>query len=448
MPKTQVSCPNCRQPVMADVEQLFDLNLDPSAKQRLLSGAFNIIQCQLCGYQGALATPIVYHDPEKELLLTFVPPELNLPRDEQERAIGGLINRVVDNLAQEKRKGYLFNPQATLTMQGLLERILEADGITREMLEAQQQRLGLIQRLANVSDEDVLEEIVEQEKGLMDAEFFGLLSRLVEASMMGGDEQGARQLSELQQQLMPMTEFGREWLAQSKEVEAALNDLRAVGKDLTRERLLEMVINAPSETRVQALTSLARPVMDYGFFQLLSERIDRARGDGRVRLTKLRADLLEMTEEIDRQIEAHSQEVRQLIQMILEAEDVEEAMRSSLSAVDSYFVREVEQMLAAARESGDLDQSSKLQQMIEVIQQASSGPPEMELIEEYFDLPDEKERQQFLEAHQDEVTSDFLNLLANVAMQLQSGDDQEFAERAVAANRQALRFSMQRSLNT
>jgi hypothetical protein len=433
---------------MADVEQLFDLNLDPSAKQRLLSGAFNIIQCQFCGYQGALATPIVYHDPEKELLLTFVPPELNLPRDEQERAIGGLINRVVDNLAQEKRKGYLFNPQATLTMQGLLERILEADGITREMLEAQQQRLGLIQRLANVSDEDVLEEIVEQEKGLMDAEFFGLLSRLVEASMMGGDEQGARQLSELQQQLMPMTEFGREWLAQSKEVEAALNDLRSVGKDLTRERLLEMVINAPSETRVQALTSLARPVMDYGFFQLLSERIDRARGDGRVRLTKLRADLLEMTEEIDRQIEAHSQEVRQLIQMILEAEDVEEAMRSSLSAVDSYFVREVEQMLAAARESGDLDQSSKLQQMIEVIQQASSGPPEMELIEEYFDLPDEQERQQFLEAHQDEVTSDFLNLLANVAMQVQSGDDQEFAERAAAANRQALRFSMQRSLNT
>ena len=79
MPKTQVSCPNCRQPVIADIEQLFDLFTDPAAKQRLLSGTFNQIQCQVCGYQGALATPIVYHDPEKELLLTFVPPELNLP---------------------------------------------------------------------------------------------------------------------------------------------------------------------------------------------------------------------------------------------------------------------------------------------------------------------------------------------------------------------------------
>ncbi len=448
MPKTQVSCPNCRQPVAAEIEQLFDLNIDPSAKQRLLSGTFNIIQCQFCGYQGSLATPIVYHDPEKELLLTFVPPELNLPRDEQERAVGSLINRVVNNLAQEKRKGYLFNPQASLTMQGMLERILEADGITREMLEAQQQRLSLIQRLANVSDQDVLEEIVEQEKHLLDAEFFGLLSRLAEASMMGGDEQGARQLSELQQQLMPMTEFGREWLAQSKEVEAALNDLRAAGKDLTREKLLELVINAPSETRLHALASLARPVMDYGFFQLLSERIDRARGDGRVRLTNLRSDLLEMTEEIDRQIERHVQEVRQLIQAILEAEDVEEAALSSLPAVDSYFVREVEQMLSAARQAGDLERSGKLQQLIEVIQKASSGPPELDLIEEFINLPNEKERQRFLEAHQDEVTSDFLNLLANVAMQVQSGDDREFAERVTAANRHALRFSMQRSLNT
>ncbi len=84
MTKTQVSCPNCRQPVVADVDQLFDVNVDPSAKQRLLSGSFNLIQCKTCGYQGNLSTILVYHDPEKELLLTFVPPEIGLPRNEQE----------------------------------------------------------------------------------------------------------------------------------------------------------------------------------------------------------------------------------------------------------------------------------------------------------------------------------------------------------------------------
>ncbi len=155
MPKTQVSCPNCRQPVVAEINQLFDVNADPSAKSRLLSGSYNLMQCQYCGYQGNLASPIVYHDPDKELLLTFVPAELGLPRNEQERLIGEHDQPGDHKLPQEKRKGYLLNPQSTLTMQGLIERVLEADGITREMIQAQQQRMNLLQRLASVTDESV-----------------------------------------------------------------------------------------------------------------------------------------------------------------------------------------------------------------------------------------------------------------------------------------------------
>jgi hypothetical protein len=34
MAKTQTSCPRCRQPVITDIEQLFDLNTDPTAKQK------------------------------------------------------------------------------------------------------------------------------------------------------------------------------------------------------------------------------------------------------------------------------------------------------------------------------------------------------------------------------------------------------------------------------
>ena len=52
MPKTNVNCPNCKTPVIADVDQLFDVNEDPASKQRLLSGMYNLIQCPSCGYQG------------------------------------------------------------------------------------------------------------------------------------------------------------------------------------------------------------------------------------------------------------------------------------------------------------------------------------------------------------------------------------------------------------
>jgi hypothetical protein len=448
MTKTQVSCPNCRQPVVADVDQLFDVNADPSAKQRLLSGAFNLIQCKTCGYQGNLSTILVYHDPEKELLLTFVPPEIGLPRNEQERVIGGLINQVINKLPQEKRKGYLLNPQTALTMQGLVERVLEADGITREMIQAQQQRLSLLQRLASVADEAARIEMIKQEDALLDQDFFMLLSRLGETALASGDRESARQLAELQKSLISNSTYGRQLQTQSKEIETALADLQSAGKDLTREKMLELVIHAPNETRLSALVGLARPLLDYAFFQLLSERIDRARADGRARLVDLRAQLLEMTQEIDKQVETQRKQVRQLINAILQAPNMEEALSKALSAVDEVFEQEIESMLQESRDQGDLDRSGKLQKIIEILQKASAPPPEMALIEDYLDVADDEKRKQFLQDHSDQIDEGFMELLANLTVQTGAGQDKELAERVMAANRQAIRFVMQRNLRS
>ena len=144
MPKTQISCPRCRTPITADIQQLFDMNTDPQAKQKLLSGSANVIHCPACGYEGLYPTPIVYHDPDKELLLTSFPPELGLPVNEQERMIGPQINKIVNDLPSEKRKAYLFQAKSMLTFQTLMETILSADGVTKEMLDQQQQKLQLI----------------------------------------------------------------------------------------------------------------------------------------------------------------------------------------------------------------------------------------------------------------------------------------------------------------
>ena len=446
MTRTQVSCPNCRQPVIADVDQLFDVSADPTAKQRLLSGAFNLIQCKLCGYQGNLSTILVYHDPEKELLLTFVPPEIGLPRNEQERVIGSLINQAISKLPQEKRKGYLLNPQTTLTIQGLVERVLESDGITREMIQAQQQRLNLLQRLATTSDENARIEMIKQEDALLDQDFFMLLNRLGEAAMSSGDRESAQQLVALQKSLLANSTYGRHLGEQSKEIETALADLQKEGKDLTREKMLDLVIHAPNETRLSALVGLARPLLDYSFFQLLSERIDRARGDGRTRLVELRAQLLEMTQEIDKQVETQRKQIRQLINAILQSPDIEQALTNALPAIDEVFEQEIESMLQEARQQGDLDRSGKLQKIIETLQKASAPPPEMQLVEDYLDITDDEPRKQYLQDHQDQVNEGFMELLANLAVQTQSGPDKELAARVMAANRQAIRFVMQRNM--
>jgi hypothetical protein len=445
MAKTRMTCPNCRQPIVVDIEQLFDVGNNPSAKQLLLSGAINTFQCPNCGFSGNVATPVIYHDPDKELLITFVPPEVGLPRNEQEKLIGSLINQVVSSLPQEKRKAYLLQPKQALTMQGLVETILQADGITHEMIQAQQVRLKLIERLANAAD-DVIEEVARQENKNMDAEFFAILRRLVEASLMAGDQDSAQRLANLQEKLLPLTTVGRELRDQAKEIETALADLQKAGRELNREKLLDLVTSAPNEVRLKAYVSFARPLMDYSFFQILSERIDRARGDGRARLASLRDNLLKWTEEVDRQVELRAKQSRDLLQEVLQAEDVSEATMSVLPAIDEYFIQELRQIQEAARKQGDLEQLGKIQKVMDVIQQANSEPPEIALIEDLLDSPDEAGMRKKLEEHSEEITPDFLNALANIASQIDSSGDQELVSKVHSLNRMALRASMEKNL--
>ncbi|MFO7623340.1 MAG: CpXC domain-containing protein [Anaerolineales bacterium] len=447
MPKTRINCPNCRQPITADIEQLFDVGQDPAAKQRLLSGAVNIAQCPSCGYQGALATPMVYHDPQKELLLTFFPPDLNLKLEEQERLIGPLINKVVNNLPQEQRKAYLLRPQAVLTMQGLIERVLEADGITKEMIQAQQKRLNLIQSLMGQS-EDMIAQTAKEEDDLIDTEFFSILSRLVESAMVSGDENSARSLAELQRQLLSVTTTGRQLEAQNKEVQDAIHDLQELGENLTREKLLDMLVNASSDVRISVLTSLARPALDYEFFRLLSERIEDAKGSGRERLVQLRSQLLEMTQEIDRQIEKRVEQAKQNLEQLLTAKDIAAATQRNLGAIDEAFLQILNSEMVTARQNSDLDRIQKLGQVVQVIQEASAPPPELEIIENLLEAGDEQKRQEWLEANQDQVTQEFMDALTSLVGQSQDGRDPELAEHLQEIYRSVLRFSMKAKLNS
>jgi hypothetical protein len=71
----------------------------------------------------------------------------------------------------------------------------------------------------------------------------------------------------------------------------------------------------------------------------------------------------------------------------------------------------------------------------------------MGLIEEYLDQPDDSARMAFLEEHVDDITPEFMELMGNIVMQVQSGEDKEFAAQVVEANRQALRFAMRRNMS-
>jgi len=446
MPKTRVNCPNCRQPLVAEVNQLFDAGIDPKAKQLLLTGAYNFIQCPNCQYQGNLATPLVYHDPEKELLLTYFPPELGLPINEQERIIGPLITQVMNSLPQEKRKAYLLRPQTMPTMQTLIEKILEGDGITKEMIHDQQKRLQLLQRMVDAPD-DVLAEVAKTEDKLIDADFFQLISRLAEVAVMSGDRDSATKLNELQKKLLPLTTFGHEIQAQSKEVEAAMQSLQALGKNITREKLLNLFLEASNDLRLNVLVSMTRQGLDYSFFQMMTEQIDAAQGEKRQKLLSLRERLLDLTRQIDQEMEKRAAQARQALESLTKAENITEATRENLGAVDDFFLKALDDEMENARKKGDLEKIGKLQKIADVLQEASAPPEEYAFVEELVNIESDAELKAKLEENKEKITPEFLDAVSTLVTQAESGEEnKEFLGKLNQIYSLALRMSMTANL--
>jgi hypothetical protein len=44
MPKIQTSCPNCRQPLVAEIQQVIDVKENPQLKELLLAGGLNVVR--------------------------------------------------------------------------------------------------------------------------------------------------------------------------------------------------------------------------------------------------------------------------------------------------------------------------------------------------------------------------------------------------------------------
>ena len=380
MAQTTTPCPRCGGQMIADVQQIFDTGVDPLDKERLLRGAANIAICPSCGYQSQIAMPIVYHDPEKELLLTYFPPEMNLPLPEQEKILGPLISRVVNNLPPEKKKGYLFQPRSMLTYDTLFETILEADGITKEMLNEQKYKGELLRRLLQTSD-DSLVEVIHQEESHMDQSFFLMLNNTLEAAIQMRDQTAYDQLQKLQDVLFTETEYGRKLKVRADSTQKAITDLQDLGAKLNRDTLLDLVLNSPDDAYLQTITGLARNGMDYDFFTKLSSRIDAAEGEEKEKFMKVRTQLLELTQRIDKALSEEKEARRKLLEEILKQDDMEAAVYQAVRAIDQSFTDVVNEELAAARKSGDFMRSGKLQQLLDLIKKLYTAPESIQKLE-------------------------------------------------------------------
>jgi hypothetical protein len=402
-----IRCPNCGNQVPAKIVSVVDSDQMPNEKVLLLSGNLNAFQCPSCGSVVRVAAPLMYHDAKKELLLAYVPPELNLPKQEREKVIGDMMRDLTRVIPQGSFKSYMFQPREALTMQGMMDTVYEAEGISPQMMKEQRERMALLEQILAAPPESQVS-IIRQNDARIDQQLMQTLSLLIQRMASENQAEVARSLAALQQLMLENTTFGSQIMAEAQAQEAVVQEvteaLNALGERPTRADFLAKAIEyAEDEMRLQALVGLARPVFDYQFFEALTARIDAASGDEQLTLMGLREDLVELTQLIDSQSQAGVEGAMQTLQTLTRAaspEALDDLIRENLPAFDETFLSVLMEMLQQAEEAQNAGLLNRLQAIYARVMNAlrDQMPPELRLVNEALTAPSEEEAAQIINA--------------------------------------------------
>jgi hypothetical protein len=426
-----ITCPNCRQRFPTQITTFVDADGSSEAKAMLVSGQLNIAVCPHCGHAGMLATPLLFHDADKEMLFTFVPSELGASEMDQQRLFGDQISRIISSLPAERRKAYLLQPRSFLRLEAMIEAILEADGITREMLEAQRARVALLERLLRAPAEDTRRTIAQENDQQIDYDFFQLLSLNLEMAQEGGQARALQQLMALRAELL-------QWTTQGKEIADREDAIRSLGEEVTREELLEKLVAAAladEAVKIETMVALARPVIDYLFYQQLAGRLETAEKQGQTaeaqKLRALRQTVLQQTAEMDVQVQQATDEAVQFLRLLVASDEPEAILRANADRLDGLFLNVLMASLEAAERSGQSESTKKLQRVREAVMQLvqESQPPEIQLINRLLaaEFPDESRA--ILRQNSDQLDERLLETMALVRENLVRRGQEDVADR-------------------
>jgi len=394
-----ITCPSCQQQFQAGVESVIDAGHDPAAKARFLSGQANRLECPNCGAQFSIAVPLVYHDHTKELLMTYVPQEFNLDQQQRQGIIGEMTRAIMEAVPQEQRKGYMLNPIEPLTLQGMMETILEKDGITREMMQAQREKANLVQRFIEV-DESMLESMIADHDDEMDEEFFQLMIMQADQLLASGQQAIAQQFVDRRDLLLQKTTYGQQVLAKAEQqqaiVEQVAQDIQKIQQQggLEADAFIDFLLGyGGSDDHIQAVVGLVRQVFTYDFFLHLSNRIDSASGEEKQQLELLHNRLSALTQSIDQQQQQAVQQIQQILQAMMAANDLDDIIDQFMPVIDDMFLSVLSATMEAAQNRNDLMASTRLKniynKIIERLQ--ASAPPEARFVSQLLEEDDDIE---------------------------------------------------------
>lgn len=413
---SRMRCPNCSASFLVQVRTILDVGQEPEIKEQFLRGEINRAQCPECNTGGMLSAPLLYHDPAKELLVSYVPTELGLSAEDHERTVGNLVNAVMNGTPAEQRKGYFFQPKSVLTYNGLLELVLEAEGFSKELLERQRLWLTLISDLLDAQeDEAAFAKLVDQHRDALTYEFYLLLSEMIEAEEQRTPSGQESVLAALRTKLL---ERAAPVATRPPDTAAELIDLLL---GVTNDEAWE-------STAIQHLQHL-----DYGFFQILTERLESAqeRGDTEdaARFERLRQRLLDLLERQSRQLREAEDEASLLIMELLEATDLTSAMSAHADELDEVFFMVLARLQQTAARLSNPARAERLLTLLGVAREVreSKLPPDLRLISRLLRAQYPVESNRVLEDQRDLVSAQLLALYDRYVAQV--SDEAGEAER-------------------
>ncbi len=430
-----VTCPSCRTRFQTPVEQILDVRVDPGARNRIIGGSINVAVCPSCGTGGALNIPFIYHDPEKEVALLYLPIESGPTEVERQRAAGQLARQLMDAMAPEERRGYLLQPETFISMDTLVKRVLELEGISEEdMAEAQRQREFVVELLqAEPAD---WPEMVANNESLIDEGAFAFLEYLMQLVASGQQIAEPEKLETLHEFLVQETDIGKV-LAQRSEI------FRSFAQNPSRESLLDALTRAPDEETITLLVQSGISLMDYGFFQSLVKQIDTAESpEEKAELQKLRRTILDLRDEMMKQSEEEVRERTALLSKLIQSSDPQRLAASHMAELDEIFFAVLGGQMREAQQQGDTKAVEEIQRAASAVNRVIEGsmPPEVSLARRLMAVPEEQLDQQ-LESAKELLTPRFLEFLEAMGQSLVEQGQAEAAERLARVATRARRIA-------
>jgi hypothetical protein len=310
-------------------------------------------------------------------------------------------------------------------MQSLLEEILKADGITKEMLEEQYAQSQLLQDLsAAVDNEEQLAALVEQNKSKIDYGFLMTLSNTAQAAAAGGQKQLSDRLFHVRDVLV-------------KRLSLTLPE--PLPPDTPPVQVVDRFVATTDQQARWAMVLYNRPLLDYAFFQELTNRLEKASPEEAEALRNLRTDVLEMVEQVDRESQAMQEAKIKVLEQVLASGNPEQTLREHRDEVDLVFLTMLGSALRKATEDKNREMMAKLVAINESVMAMLQEdlPPQLRFVNELLVAEYPQGSEKLLRDRRADWDEQLLDILSGLIGDFEEQGRTDTAERLRGVRQQA-----------